>query len=81
MNLKDIKIYEENHKVIYCDKNQWWDDMWSNAARQIFEKIQQLGDDKFHEYQLKVNKYLDNYIDETGLCLSMKVIYAYGNKE
>ncbi|MCT4662290.1 MAG: class I SAM-dependent methyltransferase [Tissierellales bacterium] len=78
--LKEIEIYEEENEVVYLDENQWWDEMWNNAVRGIFESIEKLGQDKFEEFQLKVNNALQNYRRENGICLNMNVIYAVAKK-
>ncbi len=81
LGLKDITAYGEENRVIYLNANQWWNEMWNNAARGIFENIQKLGNDKFEEYQEKVNQGLKAYESDEGICFNMNVIYAYGIKE
>jgi hypothetical protein len=78
--LKEIEMYEEENEVVYLDEDQWWDEMWNNAVRGIFESIEKLGQDKFEEFQLKVNNALQNYRRENGICLNMNVIYAVAKK-
>ncbi|NEU04236.1 class I SAM-dependent methyltransferase [Clostridium senegalense] len=81
LNLKNIKVYEEDNEVIYLDENQWWSEMWNNALRGILESIEKLGDEKFESFKLAVNKTLEKFKTEKGICFNMKVIYAYGKKE
>lgn len=80
LNLKEIEIYEEENEVVYLDKNQWWEEMWNNAVRGIFESIEKSGQDKFNEFQLKVNNVLQSYKSEKGICFNMNVIYALAKK-
>lgn len=79
-NLKGIEIFEEENEVVYLDENQWWDEMWNNAVRGIFESIEKLGQDKFEEFQLKVNNAMQRYKREKGICINMNVIYAIAKK-
>ncbi|SHJ49179.1 Ubiquinone/menaquinone biosynthesis C-methylase UbiE [Hathewaya proteolytica DSM 3090] len=75
VHLKEIEVYEEESEVIYLNEAQWWDEMWNNAVRGIFESIQNLGEEKFKEFQFKVNKKLQYYKNEKGICFNMNVIY------
>ncbi|WDV47987.1 methyltransferase domain-containing protein [Clostridiaceae bacterium M8S5] len=68
-----INIVEESKKVIYNDEKQWWDEMWSNAVSNIFDKIKKQGD--FNEFKLEVDRYLDNRKAEEGIIFNMNVIY------
>lgn len=80
INLIGIEIFQEENEVVYLDENQWWDEMWNNAVRGIFESIEKLGQDKFEEFQLKVNNAIQRYKRENGICINMNVIYAIAKK-
>ncbi len=80
VNLKEIEIYEEENEVVYLDEKQWWDEMWNNAVRGIFESIEKLGQEEFEEFQLKVNNALQSHRREIGICINMNVIYAVAKK-
>ncbi len=77
---KKIRVYEENNLVIYDSKEQWWKEMWTNAVRGIFEQIEALGLDKLEDFKHDVFNELENFQKEDGICFSMPVIYAYGEK-
>jgi ubiquinone/menaquinone biosynthesis C-methylase UbiE len=79
-NLKEIEVIEENNEVVYRDKDQWWKEMWNNAVRNIIERIEKMGEDKFKEFQCKVNEGLQSFESEKGISFNMKVIYAFGKK-
>lgn len=76
----EIRVYEENNLVIYDSKEQWWKEMWTNAVRGIFEQIEALGLDKLEDFKHDVFNELENFQKEDGICFSMPVIYAYGEK-
>ncbi|GCD11580.1 class I SAM-dependent methyltransferase [Clostridium tagluense] len=78
--LRNIKVYKENADVIYTTKEQWWEEMWSNAVRAVFEAVEELGDDKFKEFKVEVFNGLEMYKNIDGLHFNMPVIYAFGEK-
>ena len=57
----NIKVHEENSDVVYKDKEEWWEEMWSNAVRGIFEQIEELGCDIFKEFKIEVFNGLEKY--------------------
>ena len=65
---------------MYKDKEEWWQEMWSNAVRGIFEHIEELGHDKFKEFKTDVFIGLEKYNRGDGLYFNMPVIYAFGEK-
>ncbi|MBW9159269.1 class I SAM-dependent methyltransferase [Clostridium tagluense] len=78
--LRNIKVYKENADVIYTTKEQWWEEMWSNAVRAVFEAVEEIGDDKFKEFKVEVFNGLEMYKNIDGLHFNMPVIYAFGEK-
>lgn len=76
----NIKVHHENSEVIYKDVNEWWQEMWTNAVRGIFEQIEGLGSDIFIEFKKDISKGLEKFIRGNGLCFNMPVIYAFGEK-
>lgn len=77
---KNIRVYEETSRVVYKDKDEWWNEMNSNAVRGIFDNIDALGDNLLEEFKKDVYKGLDRFKKEEGYVFSMPVIYAYGCK-
>ncbi|MTI71561.1 MAG: hypothetical protein FH751_15040 [Firmicutes bacterium] len=77
---KNMEVYKEENKVIYKDKNEWWQEMWSNAARNILEKIDSLGKNEIEEFKKEVFNELEKFRCEEGFCFRMPVIYALGTK-
>ncbi|MGH4123434.1 MAG: class I SAM-dependent methyltransferase [Clostridium sp.] len=78
--LRNVNIYKENADVNYTTKEQWWEEMWSNAVRAVFEAVEELGDDKFKEFKVEVFNGLEKYKKLDGLHFNMPVIYAFGEK-
>jgi len=76
----NIKVYEENSDVIYKDKEEWWQEMWTNAVRGIFEQIEDLGCDVFEEFKKDIFNELERFNKGNGLYFNMPVIYAFGEK-
>ncbi|OPJ63816.1 class I SAM-dependent methyltransferase [Clostridium oryzae] len=77
----NIKVHQENSKVIYKNVKEWWQEMWTNAVRGTFEQIEDLGCDVFNEFKKDVNKELEKFNIGNGLCFNMPVIYAFGEKQ
>lgn len=77
---KNIRIYEEISKVIYEDKDEWWNEMNSNAVRGIFETIEALGESTLEEFKKDIYEGLDGFKAEEGFVFNMPVIYAFGCK-
>ncbi|MBU3144082.1 class I SAM-dependent methyltransferase [Clostridium sp. CF012] len=78
--LRNVKVYKENADVIYTTKEQWWEEMCSNAVRAVFEGIEELGDDKFKKFKVEVFNGLEKYKNIDGFQFNMPVIYAFGEK-
>jgi ubiquinone/menaquinone biosynthesis C-methylase UbiE len=76
----NIKVHEENSDVVYKDKEEWWQEMCTNAVRGIFEQIEELGCDIFKEFKVEVFNGLEKYNSGDGLHFNMPVIYAFGEK-
>lgn len=76
----NIKVHHENSEVIYKDAKEWWQEMWTNAVRGIFEQIEGLGYDVFMEFKKDICKGLEKFDRGNGLCFNMPVIYAFGEK-
>lgn len=77
---KDIQVYEEKNEVVYASKEEWWCEMYSNAARRVFEEIEKLGKDKLDAYKTEVFSGLKNYEHGNEIRVNMPVIYAFGRK-
>lgn len=77
----NIKVHYENSEVIYIDEEEWWQEMWTNAVRGIFEQIEDLGSDVFTEFKNNVHKGLEKFNKGNGLSFDMPVIYAFGDKQ
>ncbi len=76
----NVKVHEESTDVVYRDKEEWWQEMCTNAARGIFEKIEDLGCDVFEEFKRDIFKGLEKFNKGDGLHFNMPVIYAFGEK-
>jgi len=76
----NIKVHEENADVVYSSKEEWWQEMWSNAVRGIFERIENLGADVFKEFKVEVFNGLEKFRKAEGFHFNMVVIYAFGAK-
>jgi len=76
----NIKVHQENSDVIYKDKEEWWQEMWTNAVRGIFEQIEDLGCDVFEEFKKDIFNELERFNKGNGLYFNMPVIYAFGEK-
>ncbi|WP_425448890.1 class I SAM-dependent methyltransferase [Dethiothermospora halolimnae] len=74
---KDIRLYEEDKDIIYKDKEEWWNEMWSNAVRRLFEKID---NDKLKELKEEALEELENYRNNKGICFKRKVLYCLARK-
>lgn len=79
--LINIKVYYENSEVIYKDEKEWWQEMWTNAVRGIFERIEDKGYDVFTEFKKEIWKELEKFSRGKELCFNMPVIYAFGEKQ
>jgi len=77
----NIKVYYEDSEVIYKDEKDWWQEMWTNAVRGIFEQIEDLGCDVFTEFKKDIWKGLEKFSRGKELCFNMPVIYAFGEKQ
>lgn len=77
---KNVKVYQEDADVIYMSKEEWWEEMWSNAARGIFEQIETLGSNKFKEFKEDVFDGLEKFKSIAEFHFSMPVIYGFGEK-
>lgn len=76
----NIKIYEEASEVIYSDKEEWWQEMYSNAVCGIFERIEELGIDTYERFKVEISIGLEKYYKDGKLRFNMPVIYAFGEK-
>jgi len=76
----NIKVHEENAEVVYIDKEEWWEEMCSNAVRGIFEQVEALGSKMFNEFKSEVFNELDKFNKGDGLHFNMPVIYAFAEK-
>jgi len=77
---RNVKVYEEDADVIYKSKEEWWQEMWSNAVRTIFERVEELGENKFKEFKIDVFNGLERFREIDGFHFNMPVIYAFGEK-
>lgn len=80
LEFNDIKVIEEIKQVYYKNTTEWWNDMWNNAARGVFQHIKAQGDDIYQEYQSRINLILQDLKVDEGICFNMKVIYASAKK-
>lgn len=76
----NIKIHQENSVVIYKDKDEWWEEMCTNAVVGIFEQIENLGGHIFEKFKQDVFVGLEKFNKGNGLYFNMPVIYAFGQK-
>lgn len=76
----NIKAHEEDFDVVYMDKEEWWQEMWANAVRGIFEQVEELGCDIFKEFKLDIFNGLERFYSGDGFHFNMPVIYAFGEK-
>ncbi|WP_027624644.1 class I SAM-dependent methyltransferase [Clostridium lundense] len=76
----NVKVYEENTEVVYSSKEEWWQEMWSNAARGVFEQVESFGEDKLEEYKKDIFNGLNKYKKGEKFYFNMPVIYAFGEK-
>lgn len=76
----NIKIHQENSVVIYKDKEEWWQEMCTNAVIGIFEQIESLGDHIFEGFKKDIFVGLEKFNRGDGLYFNMPVIYAFGQK-
>jgi ubiquinone/menaquinone biosynthesis C-methylase UbiE len=77
---KNINLQEEKADVIYKDKEEWWQEMCTNAVRGIFESIEALGRDKFEMFKKEIFDGLEEFNKGDGYHFIMPVIYAFGEK-
>ncbi|MGY0372011.1 class I SAM-dependent methyltransferase [Clostridium sp. JNZ J1-5] len=77
---KNVKVYQEDADVIYMSKEEWWEEMWSNAVRGIFGQIEALGINKFKEFKEDVFDGLEKFKSIDEIHFSMPVIYGFGEK-
>ncbi|WP_346877946.1 class I SAM-dependent methyltransferase [Clostridium sp. UBA5712] len=77
---KNVKVHEESTDVVYKDKEEWWQEMCTNAVRGIFEKIEDLGCYVFEEFKKDIFQGLESFGKGDGLHFNMSVIYAFGEK-
>jgi SAM-dependent methyltransferase len=76
----NVRVYQENNDVVYKNKEEWWQEMRSNAALRMFEQIEKLGMDKLENFKMDVYEQLANFEKEDGYHFNMPVIYAFGEK-
>lgn len=76
----NLKIQQEKSVVIYKDKEEWWQEMCTNAVRGIFENIKELGCDVFDAFKNDVFEGLENFNKDNRIHINMPVIYAFGEK-
>lgn len=79
--LHNIRVYEEDSDIVYKSKEEWWQEMWSNAVRGIFEQLEALGSDTFEAFKKEIFKGLEAYYRNDGYHFNMPVIYAFGEKQ
>lgn len=77
---KNIKVQEESSDVIYKNKEEWWQEMCTNAVRGIFNHIEKLGQDEFKKFRADIFNGLEEFNRGDGFHFNMTVIYAFGEK-
>lgn len=77
---RNIKIFEEDKVFVYKNKEEWWQEMWSNAARRILEQIKESDVSKLEEFKVDAFAGLENYSRGDGIHIKRSVIYAFGEK-
>lgn len=77
---RNVKVYEEDADVIYKSEEEWWQEMCSNAVRTIFERVEELGENKFEEFKIDVFNGLEKFRKIDEFHFNMPVIYAFGEK-
>jgi ubiquinone/menaquinone biosynthesis C-methylase UbiE len=76
----NVKVFQENTQVIYKDKDEWWEEMCTNAVCGIFEQIEARGRNVFEEFKKDIFMELEGFNIGSGFCFNMPVIYAFGDK-
>lgn len=76
----NIRVHEEHPYVIYRNKDEWWDEMNSNAFRSIIEEIKRMGVHQLDSFKADAYDGLEEYTREDGIYFKMPVIYAYCEK-
>lgn len=77
---KNIKVFEEKKVVIYKSKEEWWQEMWSNAIRRVLEQVREKGNDKLEYFKNDAFQGLENYRIGEEFHFNRAVIYAFGEK-
>lgn len=77
---KNIKVFEEKKVVIYKSKEEWWQEMWSNAIRRVLEQVRETGNDKLEYFKNDTFEGLENYRIGEEFHFNRVVIYAFGEK-
>lgn len=77
---KNIKVFEEKKVVIYKSKEEWWQEMWSNAIRRVLERVRETGNDKLEHFKNDAFQGLENYRIGEEFHFNRAVIYAFGEK-
>ena len=62
------------------DKEEWLQEMRTNAVRGVFDRIEDLGCDVYAEFKNHIFKELDEFSTQSGISFIMPVIYAFGEK-
>ena len=75
-----IEIIECLEKVVYKTKDDWWNEMNSNAFRNIIDAVSNLGFEKFHSFKSDIYDALENFYDDDNLVFEMPVIYISAKK-
>lgn len=71
------RIIEEDIKVSYSCKEQWWMEMWSNAVRGIFEMILDKGEETFRLFKNEVDSALDKFEHDGSYEFKMRVNFGW----
>ncbi|WP_454051926.1 class I SAM-dependent methyltransferase [Clostridium sp. Marseille-Q7071] len=77
---RNVKTYQKDADVVYKSKEEWWQEMWSNVVRTIFERVEELGENKFKEFKIDIFNGLEKFRKIDGFHFNMPVIYAFGEK-
>lgn len=79
-NFKDIIIIEEKNNFVFKNEKEYLEDMWTNAARGVFEYIKNEDMSKYKSLEKEILQALREKKQSDGIHFEMTVLYAYGKK-
>ncbi|MBC8059484.1 MAG: class I SAM-dependent methyltransferase [Clostridiaceae bacterium] len=76
-NFKNIRIVSEEKTFTYKDEREWWDKLWTHGYIRVLEMIPE---DKMEDFKREVFEKLRQIKESEGICATMFVLYACGEK-